>query len=142
MQGHSMTLVQCMTGPTLLALCWASSPPDFFSIYSISNIQYHLKPDPHPQQFSSVTQSYLILCDPKDCSTPGLPLHHQLLEFTQTHVHESMMPSNHLILRCPLLLPPSIFSSIRVCSNESVLRTHIIEIHMRTVLVLSHFSCV
>ena len=39
-----------------------------------------------------------------DCSTPGLPAHHQLLEFT--HVHESVMPSNHLILYCPLLLPP------------------------------------
>ena len=38
-------------------------------------------------QFSSVTQSCLILCDPMDCSTPGFPVHHQLLEFTQTHVH-------------------------------------------------------
>ena len=38
-------------------------------------------------QFSSVTQSCLTLCNPTDCSTPGLPVHHQLLEFTQTHVH-------------------------------------------------------
>ena len=38
-------------------------------------------------QFSSVAQSCLILCDPMNCSTPGLPVHHQLLEFTQTHVH-------------------------------------------------------
>ena len=38
-------------------------------------------------QFSSVTQSCPILCNPMDCSTPGLPVHHQLLEFTQTHVH-------------------------------------------------------
>ena len=38
-------------------------------------------------QFSSVAQSYLTLCDPMDCSMPGLPVHHQLLEFTQTHVH-------------------------------------------------------
>ena len=38
-------------------------------------------------QFSSVTQSCLTLCDPMDCSTPGLAVHHQLLEFTQTHVH-------------------------------------------------------
>ena len=36
--------------------------------------------------FSSVTQSYLTLCDPTDCSKPGLPVHHQLQEFTQTHV--------------------------------------------------------
>jgi len=38
-------------------------------------------------QFSSVIQSCLTLCDPKDCSTPGLPVHHELLELTQTHVH-------------------------------------------------------
>ena len=37
-------------------------------------------------QFSSVAQSCLTLCDPMNCSTPGLPVHHQLLEFTQTHV--------------------------------------------------------
>ena len=54
-------------------------------------------------------------------STPGLPVHHQLLEFTQTHVHYSVMPSNHLILCCPLLLLPSIFPSIGVFSNESAL---------------------
>ena len=71
-------------------------------------------------QFSSVAQSCQTLCNPMDCSTPGLPVHHQLLEFTQTHVHESVMPSNHLILCCPLLLLPSIFPSIRVFSNESV----------------------
>ena len=38
-------------------------------------------------QFSSVAQLCLTLCDPMDCSTPGFPVHHQLLEFTQTHVH-------------------------------------------------------
>ena len=38
-------------------------------------------------QFSSVTQSCPTLCDPMDCSTPGLPVHHHLPEFTQTHVH-------------------------------------------------------
>ena len=57
-----------------------------------------------------------------DCSTPGLLVYHQLPEFTQTHVIESVMPSNHLIFCCHLLLPPSIFPSIRVFSNESVLR--------------------
>ena len=58
---------------------------------------------------------------PQDCSTPGLPVHHQLLGFAQTHSIESVMPSNHLILCHPLLLLPSIFPSIRVFSNESVL---------------------
>ena len=56
------------------------------------------------------------------CSTPGLPVHHQLLELAQTHVHVVVVPSNHLILHRPLLLPPSIIPSIRVFSNESVLR--------------------
>ena len=50
---------------------------------------------------------------------PGHPVHHQLLEFTQTH--ESVMLSSHLILCRPLLLLPSIFPSIRVFSSESVL---------------------
>ena len=56
-----------------------------------------------------------------DCSIPALPVHLQLPEFTQTHVHWLVMPSNHLILCRPLLFLPSIFSSIRVFSNESVL---------------------
>ena len=55
-----------------------------------------------------------------DCSMPGFPVHHQLVELAQTHVQVSDA-INHLILGCPLLLPLSIFPSIRVFSNESVL---------------------
>ena len=55
-------------------------------------------------------------------STPGLPVHHQLPETTQTMSNVSVMPSNHLILCHRLLLLPSIFPSIRVFSNESALR--------------------
>ena len=72
-------------------------------------------------QFSSVAQSCPTLCDPMDCSTPGLPVHHQLPEFTKLMSIESVMPSNHLILCRPLLLLPSVFPTIRVFSNESVL---------------------
>ena len=55
-------------------------------------------------------------------STPGLLVHHQLPEFTETHVHrESVMPSSHLVLCHPLLLLPPIIPSIRVFSNESTL---------------------
>ena len=56
-----------------------------------------------------------------DHGTPGLPDQHQLPEFTQTHVHQVVMPSNPLILCCPLLLQPPIPPSIRVFSNESAL---------------------
>jgi len=50
-------------------------------------------------QFSSVAQLSLTLCDPMDCSMPGLPVHHQLPEFTQTHVHwvgDAIQPSHPL----------------------------------------------
>ena len=72
-------------------------------------------------QFSSVTQSCPTLCNPMDCSMPGLPVHHQLPEFAQTHVHWIGDAIQHLILCHPLLLP-SIFYNIRVFSNESALR--------------------
>ena len=60
-------------------------------------------------------QSCPTLCDSMECSMPGFPVHYKL------GFIESVMPSNHLILRRPLLLPPSIFPSIRVFSNKSVL---------------------
>ena len=55
------------------------------------------------------------------CTMPGFSVHHHLPELAQTHVHYSVMPSNHLILWCPLLLLPSVFPSIRVFSSESAL---------------------
>ena len=72
--------------------------------------------------FNSVAQLCLILCSPMDCSTPGLPVHHQLQELTQLMSIKSVMPSNHLIHCGPLLFPPLTFPSNRVFSNESVLR--------------------
>ena len=72
-------------------------------------------------QFGSVAQSCPTLCNPMNRSTPGFPVHHQLLEFTQTMSIESVMPSNHFILCRPLLLLPPIPPSIRVFSNESTL---------------------
>ena len=62
------------------------------------------------QSVSSVTQSCLILCDPMNCSTPDLPVHHQPLEFTQTHVHQvsvAIQPSVVPFSSCPQSLPAS-----------------------------------
>ena len=72
-------------------------------------------------QFSSVAQSCLTLWDPMDCRMRGLPVHHQLPELLKLMSIELVMPSNHLILCHPLLLLPSIFTSIRIFPNESVL---------------------
>ena len=72
-------------------------------------------------EFSSVTQSCLTLCNPMNRSMPGLPVHHQLLEFTQTHVRwvsDAIQPSHPLL--SPLHLPPTP-PSIRIFSNESTL---------------------
>ena len=73
----------------------------------------------HPwgNQFSSVAQSCPTLCDPLDCSTPGLLVHHQLPELTQTRVHrvgDAIQPSHPLLSPSPL---PSVFPSIRVFST-------------------------
>ena len=72
-------------------------------------------------QFSSVAQSCLTLCDPMNHSTPGLPIHHQLLEFTQTHVHrvgEANQPSHPLSSPSPPAPNPSQHQGL---SNESAL---------------------
>ena len=90
-------VVQCSTG----APGWVW---DFATVSQIS------------VQFSSVA-----LCDPMNPSTPGLPVHHHILEFTQTHVHRVSDAINNLILCWPIVLLLSIFPSIRVFSNESVL---------------------
>ena len=72
-------------------------------------------------QFSSVAHPCPTPCDPMNHSTPGLSVHHQLLEFTQTHVHWVGDAIHRLILCRPLLLLPSIFPDISVLSDESAL---------------------
>ena len=74
-----------------------------------------------PHLFSSVAQSCPNLCDPMDCITTGFPVHHQIPELAETHVHrvgDAIQPSHPL---SSPLLPPLIFPSIRVFPNESVL---------------------
>ena len=72
-------------------------------------------------RFSLIAQSCLTLCDPMDCSTPGFPVYHQLLEFTQTHVHwvgDAIQPSHPLSSPSP---PTFNLSQHQVFSSESVL---------------------
>ena len=69
----------------------------------------------HSVQFSSVAQSCPTLCDPMNCSTPGLPVHHQLPEFTQTHVHQvrdAIQPSHPLSSPSPPAPNPSQHQSL------------------------------
>ena len=69
-----------------------------------------IPPDNPKHQFSSVAQSCPTLCDPMNCSTSGLPVHHQLPEFTQTHVHlvgDAIQPSHPLLSPSPPAPNPS-----------------------------------
>ena len=69
--------------------------------------------------FCLIAQSCLTLSDSMDCSRPGFPVLHHLRSLLKLTSIESVVPFNHLILCHPLLLPPSIFPSIRIFSNES-----------------------
>ena len=71
-------LLRLMETSLCLLRCWSSAVMGLLDV--ITNLCHHLV------QFSSVAQSCLTLCNPMNCSTPGLPVHHQLPEFTQTHV--------------------------------------------------------
>ena len=93
---------------------------------SVSRQTYNLKICMHPYvQFSSVTQSCLTLCDPMNCSMPGLPVHHQLLEFTQIHIHQvsdAFQSSHPLSFPSPPAHDPSQHQSLfqRVNSSHEV----------------------
>ena len=77
----------------------------------------------HPQ-FSSVAQSCLTLCDPMNCSTPGFPVHHQLPELVQSHVHrvsEAIQPSHPLSSPSPAPFRPSPPSRTKTSQNGTPL---------------------
>ena len=81
-----------------------------------------IKPDPLSVQFSSVAQSCPTPCDPMNHSKPGLPVHHQLLEFTQTHFHrvsDAIQPSHPLSSPSPLAPNPSQYQSLFQWVNSS-----------------------
>ena len=81
-------------------------------------------------QFSPVTRSCPSLYDAMDCSTPGFPVHLQLGSLLKLMPIELVMPSNHLILCHPHLLPPSTFPGIRVFSNEWLFTSKILELQL------------
>ena len=91
---------------------WASGKPHRRPFY-----QDQSSLTPTSVQFSSVAQLCPTLCDPMDCSIPGLLVYHQFPELLKFMSIELVMPSSHLILSCPLLLLSSIFPNIRVFSN-------------------------
>ena len=103
-------------------LSWQFAPSTILTTHTPTPIRLIWSVSGGSVQFSSVAHSCPTLCYPMNHSTPGLPVHHQLPEYTQTHSIELVMPSSDLILCRPLLLLPSIFPSIRVFSNESALR--------------------
>ena len=106
---------------TSTAICSRILFPDNQFTWSLVDCKAKGGKNPEYFQFSSVTQSCPTACNPMNCSTPGLPVHYQLPESTQTHVHQLVMPSSHFILCHPLLLLLSIPPSIRVFSSESTL---------------------
>ena len=92
----------------------------FYSLNPQSTTPFSLSSCSVSQSVQSLNHC-LTLCDPMDCSMPGFPVHHKLLELAQTHVHWVGYATHHLILCHSLFLLPSVFPSIRVVSSESVL---------------------
>ena len=91
------------------------------TLFALNIIWYNIIIPVFPWVSSVQSLSHVWLCNPMVCSMPGLPVHHQLPELAQIHVHQAgdaIQPSHPLL---SLLLLPSIFPSIRVFSNASVL---------------------
>ena len=90
---------------TLYIVLWVTAQLQVQVLVTKLKTLYH-----HSVQFSSVAQSCPTLCDPMNCSTPGLPVYHQLPEFTQTHVHrvgDAIQPSHPLSSPSPPAPNPS-----------------------------------
>ena len=74
----------------------------FSSVLQLNPLNALIYTTKNVSQFSSVAQSYLILCDPTDCSTPGFPVHHQFPELAQSHVHRASdaTPTSSSVVHC------------------------------------------
>ena len=127
-------MTYCITHGTLLNLKWqprwkGNLEENGYIMYGWVPLMfiwnYHNIVNQLSVEFSSVVQSCLTLCNPMNCSTPGLPVHHQLLEFTQTHVHrvsDAIQPSHPLSSPSPPAPNPSQHQSLfqRVNSSHEV----------------------
>ena len=102
---------------------WASLPPPPLQVITERQAWLPvLHSNTSSAQFSSVAQSCLMLCDPMNRSTPGLPVHHQLPEFTQTHIHrvsDAIQPSHPLSASSPPAPNPSQHQSLFQWDNSS-----------------------
>ena len=107
-QIYNLNIKYCWLFSTLILCEGRVLPVTLFSSVQFSSVQ-------------SLSHVQLFVTTWTDCSTPDFPVHHQLPELTQTHVHWVGDAISHLILCRPFLLVPSIFPSIRVFSNESTL---------------------
>ena len=121
--------------------CWyyIKKPTTFFLISICS--YFHLSPTSRllvhlSVQFSSVAQSGLTLCDPMNHSTPGLPVHHQLPEFTQTHVHRVSDVNNGILLSHKI----SAFKSVlmRWMNLESIIESEVSQKEKDKYRILTH----
>ena len=95
--------------------CWANDCCKWYLFHSEPPLFENQRRLINIVQFSSVAQSCATLCDPMNCSMPGLPVHHQLLEFTQTHVHrvsDAIQPSQPLSSPSPPAPNPSQHQSL------------------------------
>ena len=107
--------------PNLLCLKWTTNLPlQIYCFHRFVNFSFFFNLLKLKVQFSSVTWSCPTLCDPMDCSMPGLPVHHQLMELTQTHVHQvgNAVQLSHLSSSSPVF---NLFHQ-QGLFNESVLR--------------------
>jgi len=98
--GHKWATNTPLKKKTWIALCLLMLTCNIYNIHKCMRFIIYIS----SVQFSSVTQSCLTLCNPMNHSTPGLPVHHQLPEFTQTHIHwvgDAIQPSHPLLSRAP-----------------------------------------
>ena len=117
---HKWSVYKLWTKETTWSLEYEFLPNEAISLWNVMRSLHWFSISSF--QFSSVAQLCPILCDPMNCSTPVLPVHHQLPEFTQTHVHrvgDAIQPSHPLSSPSPPAPNPSQHQGLFQCVNSS-----------------------